>query len=109
MRLAYLKIAEHRYIEHFATNRVGYSLEALRYSLAGKNAPRLPPFDKWVGGFYRNPYSQASNRKANAPYSELMAADVTLAFNLHIFSQRSLVALRPNLLKDSGAFPRRDV
>lgn len=80
-----------------------YTVEAFRRSFS-KNAP-MPSFDDFVPAFMK-PDKAEEPRQANAPYSEMLAADVTLALRLGILSNRALADLNYAKLKASGAFPK---
>ena len=93
-----------RYKDNFAAMFLNYQFRGFAGSFS-KNPPPLPAFEEFLQPWMRLAL-ESEGRAADAPYSPLLAADVTLAFNLGILSQRALVALRPNLLRKSGAFPK---
>lgn len=103
---AYAYLPNLRYKDNFAAMFLNYQFRGFAGGFS-KNSPALPPFEEFLQPWMRL-ILESKGRAKDAPYSPLLAADVTLAFNLHILSQRALVALRPNLLRKSGAFPKEE-
>ena len=95
---AYDWLPQGRFTDQYAALRLAYAFE----SFAGGKKPG--EFLEWVPAFLR-PKSSAEPRKT-AFFSEAVARDVDLAFDLDFLSQAALAALGPKRLRESGAFAK---
>lgn len=77
--------------------RLAYSFESFAGGKPGE-------FNEWLPAFMRPTDDKRQAKRAF--FSEAVARDVDLAFDLGLLSQAALAALGPKRLRESGAFAK---